>query len=434
MKNLKLSLATIVALSSSAYAVELENIKVSGQAIVYYNTKDDSAVTGDADKDLFHKDNAKANVGLAIKFEADLGNNFGFGARLNVLETLGLEHNLVSNVMQGVNDVATKENVVVRTSSTETGTAGVSGLGGDEWYWSEAYLTKKMGNTLVKAGRQELNTPLVFSEKWNVMPTTFDAAVIINSDLATSGLTLVGAYVSKSNSHTDLGQFNTLAGGLAVDGAYAIAGLFGNDLIKANAWFYTVPTVANAYWIDANTNVGGVNLTAQLTSFMYADQIIDAKSSDASYDDDTIAVAIKGSYKIDGTTICAAFASTTGGKESHGIYNVGYGTKTKLATSTTVSGDSAAGATDTTGAKLLIKQDLGEYGTAILQYGQYMHGEDSSSVYRDETATVIEAAYKQKVGGIDMLLAYFYDKNVEGWTTKTDEAANTVRVVARYNF
>ncbi len=453
MKSLRISMAVAVALSGSAYAVDLANIKVSGQATLYYQTMENNpqapwyAIGGKTDaqikddKGLFHKDASLANVGLSVNFSADLGYDFSFGARLNVLETLGLEHNLVSGTMQNINGQLDNDNVAVRTSITGTGSANLKTAGlmtDDEWYWGEAYLIKKLGSSLVKAGRQSLDTPLVYSEDWNVMPNTYDAVVALNQSVP--NLTLVGAYVSKGNSHKTLGQFSTLAGGAVVDGAYAVAGVYGVGNLKAQAWYYTVPTVADAFWADVDADLSGVKVTAQVASFMYDDELQKAIKTDTQPADDTTAYALRASYKVaPSTTLCVAASQTTGDQKSHNIANVGTGVKTKLVTAT-ISGDGdVAGATDTTAMKFTLTQGLADYGTLGVSYAQYQHGEDSSSSFADETASVIEAVYKHKVMGVDLLAAYIYDKNVNGWTVKKStetesETASTIRVVARYNF
>ena len=469
MKSLRVSLAVAIALSGSAYAVDLANIKVSGQATLYYQTMennpqapwykipnvvlDEKTPTPNRindDKGLFHKDASLANVGLSVNFSADLGYDFSFGARLNVLETLGLEHNLVSGTMQDINGSTDNDRIAVRTSIPEakgqaslqnTAETGKNLMADDEWYWGEAYLVKKMGSSLIKAGRQSLDTPLVYSEDWNVLPNTFDAVVAINQSVP--NLTLIGAYVSKGNSHKTLGQFNTLAGGLAVDGAYAVAGVYGVGQLKAQAWYYTVPTVADAFWADVDTDLNGVKLTVQLASFMWDSELQKIKKTASQKADDTMAYALRASYKVAPTTnLCFAVSQTTGDQKSHNIANVGTDVKTKLVTAT-ISGDGdVAGATDTTSMKFTLTQGFGnanEFGSASLSYAQYQHGIDSTSSFKDETASVIEAVYKHKYQGVDMLAAYIYDKNVNGWTVKKaseteSEAASTVRVVARYNF
>ena len=436
MKIVKLSLATVLALGTSAYAVELENIKVSGQATLYYQTLEKSdAADGTAMSKLFNKHSSFANVGLGLKFESDLGNGFGFGAKLNVLDTLGLEGELVNHVMQNVGDVADSDGVSLRDTDGD----GKPDAGYDEWFFGEAYLTKKAGNTLVKVGRQELNTPLAYSEKWNVMPTTFDAAVVINSDLADKGVTLVGAYVSKSNGHggkpqgyaTPLGDFDRLG----VHGAYAAGVLYSSDNLKANAWYYTVPSAADAFWTDARIKVSGVNLTAQFAGF-----VLENEPADKS-DKNTLAGALKGSYKVnEQLNVCLAAAQTTGEKSSHQVSNVGTGGfKTKLATATITGDGDVAGATDTTSFKAKASYNLGENGSLIAQYGHYMHGEDSSvqtgnfARKADETASAAELIYKRDLLGMNVLVAYSYMDNIMQLTNAEDKA-QLFRVVARYNF
>ena len=443
MKLAKLSLATAIALgSSAAYAdVDLSKLKISGQATLYYQTKDDEAVD---DQDLFKKDkNSKANVGLSLKFESDLGNNFGFGARLNALDTLGLEHNLVSGTMQIVNNdklvIPTDDNKTDAKDGREDGLTTMNSR--DKWYWAEAYLTKKVGSTTIKVGRQELNTPLMFSEKWNVMPTTFDAAVIINQSV--SNLTLVGAYVGKSNTHGSLGNFNTPVGTLAKDGAYAAGAIYKNDIANGNFWFYNVPTVANALWIDGKAKVAGAKLLAQFAMIMPdEDGLRNHLASPTIETDDTTAFALQGTYKIQNTTVSLAGSFTNGDKDKVMLNVANFGTfkgvggvKTKLATAT-ISGDGdEAGATDTTAYKLKVVQDMKSYGKIIAQFAQYIHGEDSNKAYnRDETGTVFEFLYKQKLSGMNLLFAYIYDENINFWTSELDESAQTLRVVARYKF
>jgi hypothetical protein len=392
----------------------------------------------DDDKGLFHKDQSRANVGLSFKVESDLGNGFGFGARLNILETLGLEHNLVSGTMQNVNGVDDHDDVTVRTSMA--GPSGYNmGQSDDEWYFGEAYITKTLGATTIKAGRQELNTPLVYSEKWNVLPNTFDAVVLLNQDLADQGITLVGAYVSKRNHHKHLGQFNSMP---SPDGAYAAAAVYNNSDISGQAWFYNVPSVANAYWMDANYGLEvadgqKVAITAQLAGFMLDDDPADGS------DTDSMAAALQGSYDIvEGTKVCLAASLTTGEKSSHAISNVGTGIKTKIATHTISADGPVAGATDTKSYKLTLKQDLSsiaENTSLKVDFAQFMHGEDSSSNYADETATAFETVLKSKVSGMDVMLAYIMAQNIHNWTVKKtteteSETSHTVRVVARYNF
>ncbi len=67
----------------------------------------------------------------------------------------------------------------------------------DGGWIGEAYLTYGIGNTSIKAGRQTLPkslSPFAYSENWNVFENTFDALLIVNTDI--SNTTLVGAWVA----------------------------------------------------------------------------------------------------------------------------------------------------------------------------------------------------------------------------------------------
>ncbi len=454
MKSLRLSLVTALALGTAAFAEDkaamapslvlshgtlFDNMKVGGQATLYYQTLERAeAVDGGDFSELFNKNSGFANVGLSLKFESDLGNDFGFGAKLNVLDTLGLEDELVEHVMQHTGDPEDSE---------------VS--------WGEVYLTKKAGNTLLTVGRQELDTPLLYSEKWSVIPNSFEAVVAINSDLADQGLTLVGAYVTTSNNlggkpngmKQGLGQFDRVGRIVTDDGAvlaeghggYAVGALYGNDSVKANAWGYHLPATADAFWIDASTEVAGINLTGQLAGFMLEDE---PTNGVVKSDKNTMGYALQGCMNVTPEfKFTLAGAQTTGGVASHTVSNVGTGGfKTKLATATIVGDGDVAGATDTTSFKLKGSYSLGEKSTLIAQYGHYMHGAKSSvsngyvegatsfmARKADESSSALELIYKGQVLATDVLVAYSHADNIMQMTY-VGETSDLIRVVARYNF
>ncbi|EJF06278.1 hypothetical protein ThvES_00016620 [Thiovulum sp. ES] len=478
MKILNLSLATVVALGSFAYAEEvaplekeksafLRNLDITGQATLYYQTMVNNpyapwyALGGTSDKQiddetgLFHKESSRANVGFSLKMTSDLGNGFGFGARFNVLETLGLEHNLVSGTMQGVAGSADNDHVVLRTGILDLGTAKHTpeadenpafqlGQSDEEYFFGEAYLTKTMGKSTFVLGRQTLDTPFLYSESWNVFQNTFDAIVLVDQNLADQGVTLIGAYVGKHNNHTTLGQFNTLAGGLAADGAYAIAGVYGQDNVSGQAWFYNIPTVANAYWVDAMYKMDNIHVAGQVAGFMFDDDISDA--------DDTTAFAGMACYKMgEGAKISVAGSVTSGKADSHEISNLGTDSTTKLFTATPLLNGNGhvAGATETTALKVAFNQTMGASSLG-LRGAMYMHGEDSSAVskinssfatadVKDITGMVLEAEFKTKLVGVDLSAGYVLTQNVYGWNVwkeneSDSELAHTLRVVGRYNF
>lgn len=307
MKLVKMSLAAAVLLGASAFAID--NVKVSGDAKLFYGTSNtDQTAVGKSDA-LFGYDNSYADTALRIGATGDLAKGISFGMTANAVSTLGLENNLVAN--------------------TWTGAHYHSGSVDDQAWVSELWVAATLGKTTAKIGRMELDTPLAFSEKWSVAANTFDAAVLINQDLPDT--TLVGAWVGKGNGVNVLGA-NSLGGVtdnrqdlgsgtyLGVDGimatnakmttfvkggAYAAA-LVNNSFKPATvqAWYYNVVDVADAYWLQADINcqlVKGLTIGAQ-----YAD--IDTKGLAKGYNDSS-AYAFKLGYAVDKLKVAAAYSA-----------------------------------------------------------------------------------------------------------------------------
>jgi len=242
MKFTKLSLVAALLIGSSAFAVE--NIKVSGDAKIFYSTDDSGA-------GLLDSDTALGQAGLGLGLSADLTEGVSAGTHLTVLSTLGLEKQLVMGVWEGTN-------------------------GTSDYFWmDEAWIAGTTGNTTAKIGRMQLDTPLVFSETWSMATNTFEAAVVINQDLPDT--TLVGAYVGGSNGAAE----NAGSAGMVIadvnangttnfsqfyNGAYA-AGIVNNSFepLTAQAWYYQATSVGSAYWLQADLNMGGILAGVQYT-------------------------------------------------------------------------------------------------------------------------------------------------------------------------
>jgi hypothetical protein len=327
MKLVKMSLAAAVLLGASAFAID--NVKVSGDAKLYYGTNN----AGTAD--LFDKGNevealtagagSYADTALRLGVTGDLLKGVSFGATGYAVSTLGLENNLVSNTWTGAHGI---------TAGNGSSFAEVAGgVQVDDAAWmAELWMAATMGKTTVKLGRMELDTPLAFSEKWSIVPNTFEGAVVLNQDIPDT--TLVGAWVGKGNGGAN--QFDVLlinAGTAAAvvaagtgdvtatvgadlgvvgaqgkfnsfvnSGAYAAA-IVNNSFkpLTAQAWYYNVSNVADAYWLQADINcqlVPGVKIGAQ-----YAN--IDVKASGV---EDTKAYAVKLGYSNDSLNVSAAYS------------------------------------------------------------------------------------------------------------------------------
>jgi hypothetical protein len=232
---------------------------------LYYGTSNTDQAAPKSDS-LFGQDNSFADTSVRIGVTGDLTKGVSFGVTGYAVSALGLENNLVSNTWTGAHTV---------------------GNGVNESMWmGEAWMAATLGKTTAKVGRMALDTPLAFSETWSVVPNTFEGAVVLNQDLPDT--TLVGAWVGRGNGNN---AGNTAAGvlfgydntsGLGVDGIMGKSGAFGsyadkgayaaaivNNSFKpltAQAWYYNVLNVADAYWLQGDIDcqlVKGAKIGAQ---------------------------------------------------------------------------------------------------------------------------------------------------------------------------
>ncbi|CAA6820350.1 MAG: Unknown protein [uncultured Sulfurovum sp.] len=326
VKITKLSLAAIAAMTITTGAMAENTANFSGNVKLWYETAD---TDGGVDNSLFHKNSTNgfssgdAAASLEVKGKAGV---LGYGVKYTAVDSLGLEGNLVS-------------------SRRATGT-DANGLNTAHWA-EKAFITYKMGNTTAKIGRQHLNTPLAFTETWNVAANSFDAVVLMNNDI--ENVTLMGSYVGKHNGYsapgsaaagngflqpsatfgtvTQNGKFETFG----ASGAYVAAALAKpvKDL-GINAWYYNIKEVADAAWVDADYKIGPVMVGA-----LYAQMMPNASGVD-----DTTAFAIKAGSKVGPVSLFAAYSDVsddgvllvgnvaTGGKKTQlptaGVYNDGF--------------------------------------------------------------------------------------------------------------
>ncbi|HLD22761.1 MAG TPA: hypothetical protein VJA83_02385, partial [Sulfuricurvum sp.] len=125
MKLVKMSLAAAVLLGASAFA--LDNVKVNGDAKVFYSTNDSGTATN---SDMFDQSNSAADTALRLGVTGDLLKGVSFGVTGYAVSTLGLENNLVAN----------------------TWTSGHTNSVEDNGWISELWLASTMGKTTAKLG------------------------------------------------------------------------------------------------------------------------------------------------------------------------------------------------------------------------------------------------------------------------------------------
>ncbi len=322
MKLGTLSLVAVMALGTSAYAIE--NVKVTGEIKAVYQTTDLETRTGEtASTGLFDNGNKTAlgvspyngssagGIGGTLGLTADLTSNVSAGAEMQVYTTLGLDSNVFNDNM-------------INADYDSTGfTADFDKRTKDASNVSQLWLAATAGKTTLKAGRMELNTPLLFTEKWSVAKNTFESLVAINTDLPDT--TLIGAWVGKHNGH---GSWSSavFAGGTGGEGGHLLAGSPGRTVnmeefrtfytdgafaagainksipeTTLQAWYYNVVNIADALWFQADTKVAGmVTLGAQ-----YAQ--MSPKGVVSTLDDSKI-YALKAGVDVSGINLYAAYS------------------------------------------------------------------------------------------------------------------------------
>ncbi|HHH19039.1 MAG TPA: hypothetical protein ENK86_00790, partial [Campylobacterales bacterium] len=157
MKLTKLSLVAMLAVSA-AFAGEST---ISGDAKVFYATNDAN------DADMFDKTpNTYGDAAVSLDYSVEVADGISLNAGATGISTLGLEGTAVGNTWV---DHALKDRVWVDIAN----------------------VTAKLGNTTAVIGRQKIETPLAFTETWNIVENTFDAFTFVNGDV--DGLTLVAS-------------------------------------------------------------------------------------------------------------------------------------------------------------------------------------------------------------------------------------------------
>ena len=444
MKFAKLSLAAIMAMGISAFATD---IKVDGDVKVFYGTDDaeyENAMHGDAEGDLFDQTNSYANAAFRIGMTAEnMPADLAGRLSVTVLDTFGLEDSIVGSIWAG----------------STTGT---------QIWFDEAYLKGTiLDKTTVIGGRQYLDTPMVFSEKWNIVSNSYDAAVVVDQHIEKTAL--VAAWVMRSNvngaatvdtakgwsgegfktypaAFDDVDNNATNGEQFSVHGAYAFGVV--TSLIPyttAQAWYYSVDSIADAYWLQADIapefdTEAKFTIGGQFAGTMATDAI-----SKALADDDATAWALKLGVEVKGLKLSGAYSSTD--KGDLGFSNVA-GSQSKLYTEAWWNYGYVS-APDTDAYNITAEYswaDVADFG-AYYTHAEF-NGNDGKNFVRgneivdmggtdenvdmDEFALVVSKSF----GAFDTSVAYIYtdadDQNVDN-NDKSD-SFNTLQVYLTYNF
>ncbi|NOQ30874.1 MAG: hypothetical protein GQ570_07100 [Helicobacteraceae bacterium] len=410
MKLAKLSLAAVLIMGANAFAID--NVKVNGATKLIYQTTDKSGSFED-NNDMFSKESAQAQVSATLGVSANLIDGVSAGMEMQALSTLGLENQLVMGVM----------------NDTLPGGAGTD----DAWNVSQMWIATTLGNTTAKIGRQELNTPLAFTEKWNIVKNTFEAAVLINSDVPKT--TLVGAYVGGSNADTAKGLttvnmpsdgstgFSQFYGGAYAAGAITTA----IPMTTAQAWYYDVNTVATATFFQTDTKIDMITGSLQYAT---VDQVAAGAESN-----DVMAAKIAADLGV--VKLYGAYSQT--GKSNTAV-KVGINTatldKTKIFTGAgSIYFDGNTALTNNTSAfKLGVSGKVGSFGlsAAYAQAKQEADATRANNSAYDNDSSVVDLVVKNNIGPVAVKAVYTSYKT--DTSASTDGTNNTLRIYATLKF
>lgn len=432
----------IVPVAAPSAPVEVSGWDFSGQGVVYYQTDDSTYGIFDTNGvqletlgggNLFEQESSAADAGIQLKaVNNDVFAGIGAGFTVNGLSTLNLENSIVSGVMQLTGNPVPGNDI---DDITDGGWIG------------EAYLTYGMGNTSLKAGRQTLPqalSPFAYSENWNVFENTFDALLIVNTDIANT--TLVGAWVAGNNVNsmmmTNLTDFNSLNDDRGLYMLTAQNKSFEN-LTLTGSYYYGSEFITaddiNILWGDAQYAASSFNVGVQGGTVMH-----DAMT------DDIVAFGAKVGTTLAGFNLAAAYSNVNDGgvgasvnegglPVASGMFNVG-GTTSALYTSTLADELFTSSLMTYDSDKFVVSANMDALGgnfSALYAYTDW-------STY-DNSMNEFDFAYTTNLtDSIDIRATYAFvgfdndfivaEDAITGETMSITDDMNIVRVVARYNF
>jgi hypothetical protein len=406
-------------LAASAYAVE--NVKVDGKAKLWYQTGvQDISPSG---VDMFQQKGSVGQAAFELGANADITDGLKGRVSLIGLDTLGLEKSFIKDI-----------------SSAGAGYENGNYYRTQVWV-SEAYVDYKISNTSFILGRQALNTPLLFTERWNASFNTFDAATIINSDLPYT--TLVAIYVNQHNGGAHAGNgtatgfpSTTMHNGEsfgfgssynpATDnvtdgkkGAFAFGAMIKpTENLACNLWYYDVNSNLTAYWVDAEYKMSGIFMGIQNSG-------IDVATAGA---DNAMITAGKIGYTIDKVSVDASYSVTDEGNSGTvAIANIATGDKSKIYTQSVFQDGAVVGARDTTAWRVgaSYKFDIAKLSASVQNTKQ------DSGIMKDGTEFDLVAT-SNIAKNFDLMGIYIH-RDVD-MTTAADFKQDALRLIASVKF
>ncbi len=441
MKKVVLSMAAVMAVSIPSFAADdlasaFKEGKVSGQFRAFY-------INRDVVNSHYHRDGF--SLGGKMGFETAPVSGLSAGAMF-----------YTTNKIDGESKVLTHNDKTLFNSQDEGYT-----------YLGQAYLNYKRSNTALKVGRQELNTPMAGGDDARMLPNTFEAAVLTNSDIKDT--TLVAAHVTAISygtfSNAYQGAVTAKSQSLALSSGYGYdTSDFKNGKFQSMSHAALGSTVKNSGVSAVAAIYKGIpNLTAQVWDY-YAYDILNLVYAQADYSWKCLlnpAIGMTGSVqyikengigdKLAGTVhsqyyagqLAAKYANTTvtgaysvtgkdSGSENYGIISPWGGMPAFTQAMVTRHQFMA----DTTAYKLAVTQNLKELTgmdlTGTVYHATFFRGAEGAYA---TNVTTRESGFDlianvQGVKGLQLRLRGNYQRDFGSTADNRDE----YRLIANYNF
>jgi len=406
-------------LATSAYAIE--NVKVDGQAKLWYQT----GVKDSTSLDMFQQESTVGQAGLELGVKADLVDGLKGKARVIALDSLGLEQSFIKDISSA--GAAYEDGAYYRT----------------QIWITEANLDYKISNTSIIAGRQALNTPLLFTERWNISYNTFDGAIVLNSDIPNT--TLVAGWITQHNggivagnatatsfpsTTTHNGEFYGFgssydsATDVVTDGdesLYMIGAMIKPiDNLSVNLWYYDISDVLSAYWADASYKSSGVFMGIQNGGV----------NSDTVGADNAMITAVKLGYTVDKLNVNVSYSTTDEGNAGTGaIANFATGDKSKVYTQAVFQDGAAVGTRDTKVWKLGATYKFDN----LKLIGFLQNTKQDAATSSMEEGTELDLIAVMKIGKHLNLKGIYVHRDVD-MRTSADFKQNALRLIASVKF
>ena len=293
---------------------------------------------------------------------------------------------------------------------------------------TKAYLSYGIGKTSLKVGMQDLPkalSPFAYTENWNLVGNTFEAALLVNMDLPDT--VIAGAYVEGANTYADLSEFNDIN----EDGVWMLAAMNKSvtGLTLTGTYYYAsdlnVNGDLNILWGDAGYSFGDYKVSGQ-GGYIFGDAVDTVE---------TAAFGIKGDAKFGSVNAMLAFTSVDDGAVP--VINLATGQRSALYTQMAANTAFIASNSDTFMGKA--GYTMGYGGEVGIAYGYSSIDTGLAGVEVD--ASELDVYYTvANLYGAEVTAEYAYqdvDVDVDttiGGVTFSPDGNNVVRVKAKYNF